>query len=267
MNKKIFSRNGGIWPDNNGVHINAHGGCVVRFDNTYYWYGEHKIAGKAGNRAWVGVHVYSSADLFNWVDCGIALDIRDGRQKNLAPGCVIERPKVVRNNHGKYVMWFHLEEDADCTSAIPAVAVSDAPGGPFELLRKKRPNAGYWAENTPEELINQCLIDRAVKLYPDLSHAENPDTPEVSILGMCMPDGQEIREMTVFVDDDGSGYLIYSSEKNATVHIAELTPDYTDVTGRYGGYFHFDGWRRRYYLNAMADTAVSGGIPMPPEVL
>ena len=51
IEKNIFSRNGALWPDNNGVHLNAHGGCVVKFSDTWYWYGEHKIAGKAGNRA------------------------------------------------------------------------------------------------------------------------------------------------------------------------------------------------------------------------
>ena len=39
----------------------------------YYWFGEHKIEGEAGNRAHVGVHVYSSEDLYNWQDRGIAL--------------------------------------------------------------------------------------------------------------------------------------------------------------------------------------------------
>ncbi len=36
---------GEIWNDNNGVHINAHGGGVMAHKDTYYWYGEHKIEG------------------------------------------------------------------------------------------------------------------------------------------------------------------------------------------------------------------------------
>lgn len=233
MDKKIFSRNGEIWPDDNGVHINAHGGGIYREGNTFYWYGEHKIEGKAGNRAWVGVHVYTSEDLFNWHDAGIALDIRDGREPGLVPGCVIERPKVVRNPSGRYVMWFHLEEDAECTSAIPAVAVSDSPLGPFHLLSKNRPNAGIWPQNVPAELKKKELIDKALKTYGEISHAENDITPQVSVLGMCLPTGQESRDMTVFIDDDARGYLIYSSEKNATTHIAELNDDYTACNGRY----------------------------------
>ena len=45
--------------------------------------------------------------------------------------------------------------------------------------------------------------------------------------------GQMSRDMTVYVDDDGKAYHIYSSEENLTLQIAELTDDYTAHTGRY----------------------------------
>ena len=64
-----------IWKDNNGVHINAHGGGVLFNEGKYYWFGEHKIAGPKGNKAHVGVHCYSSTDLYNWKDEGIALHV------------------------------------------------------------------------------------------------------------------------------------------------------------------------------------------------
>lgn len=47
------------------VHINAHGGGILRVGDTYYWFGEHKTEGSAGNLAQVGVHCYSSKDLYN----------------------------------------------------------------------------------------------------------------------------------------------------------------------------------------------------------
>ena len=55
---------GELWPDNNGVHINAHGGGILHDGDTYYWFGEHKTEGTAGNNALVGVHCYSSKDLY-----------------------------------------------------------------------------------------------------------------------------------------------------------------------------------------------------------
>lgn len=63
--KHTSFRPGEIWTDNNGAHINAHGGGILYDKGTYYWYGEHKVEGDAGNYAQVGVHCYSSKDLYN----------------------------------------------------------------------------------------------------------------------------------------------------------------------------------------------------------
>ena len=67
--------NGGIWKDTDGVHINAHGGGLLKDGDVWYWYGEHKVEGKAGNRAQVGVGCYSSRDLGTWKNEGIALTV------------------------------------------------------------------------------------------------------------------------------------------------------------------------------------------------
>ena len=45
--------------------------------------------------------------------------------------------------------------------------------------------------------------------------------------------GQMSRDMTLYVDDDGKAYHIFSSEENLTLHIAELTDDYLHHSGRY----------------------------------
>jgi beta-xylosidase len=45
------------------------------------------------------------------------------------------------------------------------------------------------------------------------------------------------RDMTLFVDDDGTAYHIYSSEENSTLHIAELSDDYLGYSGRYARVF------------------------------
>ncbi len=74
--EKAF-RPGELWPDNNGVHINAHGGGMLVHGETFYWFGQHMVEGDAGNYAQVGVHVYSSKDLYNWKDEGIALRVSD----------------------------------------------------------------------------------------------------------------------------------------------------------------------------------------------
>lgn len=45
--------------------------------------------------------------------------------------------------------------------------------------------------------------------------------------------------MTLFLDDDGRAYHIYSSERNSTTHVAELTGDFLGYTGRYWRIFPF----------------------------
>lgn len=222
---------GEFWHDNNGVHINAHGGGILKDGNRFYWYGEHKISGVEGNLAWVGVHVYVSENLVDWRDGGIAFDIR--QDCPLKPGCVVERPKVVRNPAGKYVMWFHLEWDKTYSDAQQGVAVADSPEGPFRLLWHGRPNPGVWAENTPPELKEPSRIAAARRELPTLSNAQNPITPEISVLGMDFETGQQSRDMTVFVDDDQKAYVVYSAEKNSTIHLAELDDSYIGYTGRY----------------------------------
>ncbi|MFA5469581.1 MAG: hypothetical protein WC230_02630, partial [Bacteroidales bacterium] len=62
-----------IWPDDNGVHINAHGGGMLYYHGRYYWFGEDKS--ERSNAALKGVHCYSSKDLCKWTDEGIVLSV------------------------------------------------------------------------------------------------------------------------------------------------------------------------------------------------
>ncbi len=82
-------RPGEVWNDMNGVMINAHGGGLLRHGGRWWWHGEHKTAGDAGNRAQVGVHAYSSADLVNWRDEGVALAVSDDPTSPIARDCIL----------------------------------------------------------------------------------------------------------------------------------------------------------------------------------
>lgn len=61
-------------------------------------------------------------------------------------------------------------------------------------------------------------------------------------LGSMRPNGSECRDMTVFQDKDGKAYLVFSSEGNATTHIARLTDDYLKPDGVMIRLF-IDQWR------------------------
>ena len=101
-------RPGELWLDNDGRHINAHGGGVLEYDGTYYWFGEHKA--DSTSNAMVGVTCYGSKDLVHWDNLGVALKVSDVKGSDIERGCILERPKVIYNKAtGKFVMWFHLE--------------------------------------------------------------------------------------------------------------------------------------------------------------
>ena len=118
-------RSGEIWPDEDGNHINAHGGGVMKYGDTYYWFGEHKA--EHTSSALVGVTCYASKDLRHWRNCGVALGVTDERGHDIERGCVLERPKVIYNKvTGKFCMWFHLElKGQGYNAARYGVAVAD----------------------------------------------------------------------------------------------------------------------------------------------
>jgi hypothetical protein len=135
-------RPGELWPDTSGVPINAHGGGFLFHNGVYYWFGEFKTAGPRGNVANVGVSVYSSRDLYQWKNEGIALKVSDDPASDIVTGSVIERPKVLFNEKtGLYVMWFHLELKSKGYSAARAgVATSKTATGPYTFVRDFRPD-------------------------------------------------------------------------------------------------------------------------------
>lgn len=202
------------WLDDTGIHINAHGGGILDHDGVYYWFGEHKTSGRKGNSAQVGVGCYSSRDLYNWKNEGIALAVSSDPASEIVKGCVIERPKVIYNaKTDKYVMWFHLElKGQGYRAARTGVAVSDTATGPYHYLRSYRPNAGV-------EPVDGAPAKRWF-FQKDYYRRD-------------FEGGQMARDMTLFVDDDGTAYHIHASEENYTLHISELTDDYLDFSGRY----------------------------------
>lgn len=224
-------RSGLVWPDDRGEHINAHGGGLLVHDGTFYWFGEHK--GERGSSAFVGVTCYSSKDLVNWKYEGVALSVEDDPASEITRGCTLERPKVIYNaKTKKFVMWFHLElKGRGYSAARSAVAVSDNVSGPYKYLGSGRVNAGIMAENvTEEDMAYVAALQQEPKSW-------TPEWLEAVSRGLFykrdFAGGQMARDMTLFVDDDGKAYHIYSSEENLTLNIAELSDDYLSHSGKY----------------------------------
>jgi Glycosyl hydrolases family 43 len=142
-------RPGQPWPDSHGVHINAHGFCVVDFEGRHYWYGAHKIEGKTEDeKNEAGVRCYVSDDLMNWRDQGLVLSVFEkGAHPDLAEAFILDRPKVVRHRAtGTFLLYFKLYPPKSKGGksgkdyAWVGVATSATPTGPFEYK-------GYFSGN------------------------------------------------------------------------------------------------------------------------
>ena len=226
-------RSGQLWPDNHGVHVNAHGGGILYHRGTYYWFGEHKAENTSN--AMVGVTCYSSKNLTDWKNEGVALAVSDEQGSDIEKGCILERPKVIYNaKTRKFVMWFHLElKGLGYRAARAGVAVADKVTGPYHFLRSQRVNAYRYPLNVTES--EKAAI---AKLQPkDYAEWWNPKWRRAIEKGLFLQrdlsTGQMARDQTVYVDDDGKAYHIFSSEDNLTLQIAELSEDYTFHTGRF----------------------------------
>ena len=62
--------------------------------------------------------------------------------------------------------------------------------------------------------------------------ADRPTGP-FTYVESVRPEGQDSRDQTLFQDDDGKAYRIYSSENNDTTYISLLTDDYLKHSGRF----------------------------------
>lgn len=222
---------GAIWRDDQGNHINAHGGGILYHDGTYYWYGEHRP-----HRGYIteeGVTCYTSEDLYNWKNEGVVMPVSVDEESPIAKGCIIERPKVIYNEATKkFVMYFHLElKGQGYAAAQYGVATSDSPTGPFTYLKSSRVNSGHWPLNMSgeEQQLKVTIDDHAEWWTPQWSK----DVNEGMFVRRDFQGGQMSRDMTLFVDEDRKAYHIYASEENLTLQIAELSDDYLSHSGRY----------------------------------
>lgn len=122
--------NGKDFTDTAGNIINAHGGCILKVGEYYYWIGENRHDG-------VLVSCYLSRDLINWKFCADLLS-RDSHPA--LANANIERPKVIYNENTKqYVMWMHMETNGNYNLASAALATSFDIEKPFVFQKSFRP--------------------------------------------------------------------------------------------------------------------------------
>ena len=123
------------WLDDRGQQIQAHGGGMLLWKGTYYWFGEDRSPTNSPDKRYVAC--YSSKDLVHWKFRRQVLALTD--PEHLGPHWILERPKVFANARtGKFVLYAHLD-DGSYKLARVAVAVSDRIDGEYRYLRSFRP--------------------------------------------------------------------------------------------------------------------------------
>ena len=218
------------WLDTDGNYINAHGGGILTWHDKYYWFGEHRP--DHGGETEVGITCYSSSNLQDWKYEGVALSVSEKAGDDIERGCIMERPKVIHcEKTGKFVMYFHLElKGKGYEAARFGVATSDSPTGPYIFLYSSRSNPGVYPSDMTEEQRNKTWDINGYKWWtPEWTKAVG----DGMFVQRDLQGGQMSRDMTLYIDDDGKAYHIYSSEENLTLQIAELTDDFLHHSGRY----------------------------------
>lgn len=187
---------GEIWLDTDGNPINAHGGGILYHDSTYYWYGEIK-SGETWlpeiNKEWEGYRTNAGG-----VSCYSSKDLYNWKFEGVALAPELN----------------DLDHDLHTSRVI------------------ERPKVIY---NDPSrKFVMWMHIDSVDYSYAmaGVAVSDTPTGPFTYIKSM-RPNGQMSRDMTLFKDEDGRAYHVYSSESNATLYISLLSDDYLEPSGTY----------------------------------
>jgi hypothetical protein len=184
---------GEVWKDTDGNPINAHGGGILFHNGKYYWYGEYK---KGETRlvpdlGWECYRVKAGG-----ISCYSSVNLTDWKFE----GIVLE------------------PNTSDSLNDIHTSKVLE------------RPKVIY--NETTQKFVMWLHIDSENYFYAraGVAVSDKPEGP-FTYLESMRPNGQMSRDMTLFKDDDGKAYHIFSSENNATMHISLLTEDFLKPSG------------------------------------
>ncbi|RAV05097.1 S-layer homology domain-containing protein [Paenibacillus sp. YN15] len=124
---------------------------------------------------------------------------------------IMERPKMLYNEQtGKYVIVYHADGPTDARILEYFDTLQNDPMYNTGISRYSRAQMGFAESDTPFgpfKLVNAQKMNYIEGYYP-------------SNQGMA-------RDMTVFKDDDGKAYAIYSSEENKYTYVSLLNESYT----------------------------------------
>lgn len=180
------------WLDTDGQPINAHGAGILLHNGTYYMYGEMK-AGKTILVPGLGWEAYRVPA--GGVTCYSSHDLVHWKKEGLV-----------------------LAPD----SLNPASDLH-----PSKVV--ERPKVLY--NERTKQFVMWLHVDTQDYSYSQAGVATSSSpTGPFTYRGSVKPNGFTARDLTLFKDDDGRVYLVFASELNQTMHIAQLSDDYLSPT-------------------------------------
>lgn len=193
-------RPGEVWLDTAGHPINAHGGGMLFHQGVYYWYGENK-EGRTwlpeSTKAWEGYRVDVTG-----IRCYSSKDLLRWKNEGLVLKAVPSDPA------------HDLHPSKVCER-------------PKVVFNRRTKQFVMWMHIDSEDYQ---------AAHAGVAVARRPAGP-FHYLGSVRPEGQDSRDQTLFQDDDGKAYRIYSSENNDTTYISLLTDDYLRHSGKFARVF------------------------------
>jgi hypothetical protein len=185
---------GAVWNDTDGQPINAHGGGILYSNGTYYWYGEIK-KGKTWRVAYI-----TSWECYRCnaggISCYSSKNLIDWKYEGIALA-------------------------SETTDSLSDLHISKVLERPKVIYNEKTHKFIMWLHIDSEDYSYACA---------GVAVSEKPEGP-YKYLGSFRPNDQMSRDMTLFKDDDGKAYHVFSSENNTVMHISLLTDDYLKPSG------------------------------------
>ncbi|KAJ1697458.1 hypothetical protein LUZ63_005970 [Rhynchospora breviuscula] len=184
---------GHVWLDTDGNPIQAHGGGILFDDRrkTYYWYGENKD----GTTYHTQPKGTARVDIIG-VSCYSSKNLWSWKYEGI----------VLRG------------EQQNVTHDLYKTNVLERP----KVIYNSKTNQYVMWMHIDDGNYTKASVGVAVSKSP---------TGPFTYLYSMRPHGSDSRDMTLFEDDDGRAYLMYSARDNVDFHIGPLTEDYLGLTG------------------------------------
>ncbi|KAM3394698.1 hypothetical protein P3S68_003701 [Capsicum galapagoense] len=191
-NDTYYYHPGKIWLDTEGNPIQAHGGGILYNARTkvYYWYGEYKDGPT--------YHAHKKG--------AARVDV-------IGVSCYSSKDLWTWKNEGIVLA-------AEEKNEVHDLYKSNVLERPKVIYNDKTSKYVMWM-HIDDSNYTKASVGVAISELP---------TGPFRYLYSKQPHGYDSRDMTLFKDDDGVAYLIYSSEHNKDLHIGSLNEEYTDVT-------------------------------------